>query len=144
MKEDKLRAAVYRYKDEISYFSHNHAISVSPEEKMHCLQLMEEKTESLLRYIEDTFLNSQQTDTDNAEMRVFTLEELAYYDGTDGKPAYVAVNGVVYDMSSKAPWAGGMHFGLNAGRDLTQEFRGCHLGSSAILNSLVRVGVMAE
>jgi len=55
-------------------------------------------------------------------MKTFTSEELAEFDGTDGKPAYVAYKGVVYDLSESFLWKGGKHQGLHrAGRDLTEE-----------------------
>ena len=55
-------------------------------------------------------------------MKEFTVEELAEYDGRDGRPAYVAYDGVVYDVSESAMWVEGDHEGLHvAGKDLTQE-----------------------
>lgn len=71
----------------------------------------------------------------------FTLEELAYYDGSSGKPAYAAVNGIVYDVSKEAVWGGGTHFGLYAGKDLTDRFQSCH-GQGEILGRLPKVGVL--
>jgi len=54
-------------------------------------------------------------------MRKFTLEELKKYDGKEGRPAYVAYKGKVYDVSSSPSWAGGEHYGEHfAGRDLTE------------------------
>jgi predicted heme/steroid binding protein len=51
-----------------------------------------------------------------------TAEQLAGYDGRDGKPAYVAYQGVVYDVSDNAMWSDGDHEGMHtAGRDLTSE-----------------------
>ncbi|WP_207640916.1 cytochrome b5 domain-containing protein [Clostridium lundense] len=71
----------------------------------------------------------------------FTLEELSKYDGTMGKPAYVAVNGTVYDVSNEASWGGASHFGLIAGKDLTAQFNGCH-GNASILSNLPKVGTL--
>lgn len=73
--------------------------------------------------------------------REFTIEELAQYDGSGGKPAYVAVNGTVYDLSMNPAWGGGSHFGLIAGKDLSEEFKSCH-GMSSILQTLPKVGVL--
>lgn len=53
---------------------------------------------------------------------VFTEEELAEYDGQDGRSAYVAVDGVVYDMTSFGAWEGGEHNGIQAGTDATDAF----------------------
>ncbi|WP_052447489.1 cytochrome b5 domain-containing protein [Clostridium polynesiense] len=78
---------------------------------------------------ENTLLrNSQMFSKEEAVNRVkeFTIEELSNYNGRGGKPAYVAINGKVYDVSRLGPWAGGSHFGVTAGRDLTKEFENCH------------------
>jgi len=72
--------------------------------------------------------------------QVVTLEELTRYNGRNGQPAYIAVNGVVYNVTTSAAWAAATHFGLKAGRDLTQEFAGCHQGQQQILNTLPVVG----
>ena len=52
-----------------------------------------------------------------------TLEELKAFNGKDGQPAYVAVEGLVYDMTSSLPWKDGTHNGFNAGNDLTKEIK---------------------
>ena len=55
-------------------------------------------------------------------MKEFTLEDLSEYDGRDGRPAYVAFEGVVYDVTESAMWDEGDHEGQHqAGRDLTAE-----------------------
>lgn len=55
-------------------------------------------------------------------MQEFTAEQLAEFDGTGGKPAYVAYGGTVYDVSDSAMWGDGDHEGMHtAGRDLTDE-----------------------
>lgn len=53
-------------------------------------------------------------------MKEFTLDELKAYDGKDGRPAYVAYKGIVYDVTESAMWADGDHEGMHvAGQDLT-------------------------
>lgn len=69
----------------------------------------------------------------------FTLQELSKYDGKNGNSAYVAVNGTVYNVTNNATWAAATHFGLTAGKDLTNEFASCHAGQP-ILNKLKVVG----
>ena len=75
--------------------------------------------------------------------RIFTLEELSQYNGRNGNPAYVAVNGVVYDVSNVPAWAFPTHFGLSAGNDLTTEFELCH-GSAIVLERLPVVGILLQ
>jgi len=74
----------------------------------------------------------------------FTTEELSTYNGANGKPAYVAINGVVHDMSKETAWGGGTHFGLYAGKDLSTEFMECHQGVQLILNNLPQVGILKK
>ncbi|MCD6187810.1 MAG: hypothetical protein J7K09_06540 [Desulfuromusa sp.] len=53
-----------------------------------------------------------------------TIEELARFDGGDGRAAYVAVSGVIYDVSTSQRWQGGQHEGRHqAGQDLTEELK---------------------
>ena len=49
-----------------------------------------------------------------------TLAELAKYNGKDGQPAYVAVDGIIYDVSAYPKWKNGEHNGYSAGNDLTE------------------------
>lgn len=72
--------------------------------------------------------------------RTFTLEELSKFDGKNGRPAYVAVNGVVYDVTNNRAWAAATHFSLTAGKDYTNEFASCHAGQGSILMTLPVVG----
>jgi|GEM_PF-2073690 len=72
--------------------------------------------------------------------RDFTLEELKTYDGSAGRPSYVAINGVVYDVSMTASWGGGTHFGFKSGQELGSDFLNCHKNSGDILKSLTIVG----
>ena len=52
----------------------------------------------------------------------FTLEELKQFDGRNGRPAYVAYKGKVYDVTDDPLWIGGDHQGEHkAGVDLTEE-----------------------
>ncbi len=75
--------------------------------------------------------------------RIFTPEELAEYNGRNGKAAYVAVNGVVYDVTNNPRWAEAAHYGLRAGKDLTNEFEACHPGAM-VLSVLPVVGRLSN
>ncbi|GAA0720537.1 hypothetical protein GCM10008905_09830 [Clostridium malenominatum] len=78
---------------------------------------------------------------ENMRQQSFTLEELLKYDGKNGNKAYVAIDGVVYDVTYNAAWAAGTHFGLKAGRDLTKEINACH-NKEQILKGLEQVGIL--
>ena len=48
-----------------------------------------------------------------------TLDQLKQYDGKNGNPAYVAVDGIIYDVTNVKAWKNGEHNGYSAGNDLT-------------------------
>lgn len=63
-------------------------------------------------------------DRDHKQKTTLTPEELSYYDGKDGHPAYVAVKGIIYDVTQSRLWREGEHDPsggrAKAGRDLTE------------------------
>jgi predicted heme/steroid binding protein len=63
------------------------------------------------------------TDQETTEMMELTLEQLAKYNGKDGQPAYIAVDGVIYDVSNHPAWKNGGHNGYEAGKDLTEQIK---------------------
>ena len=76
-----------------------------------------------------------------ATQKVFTLDELKTYDGLNGNPAYVAVSGIVYDVTNVKGWNNGSHQGMTAGTDLTSEIGNSPHGTSA-LDGLTIVGTL--
>jgi predicted heme/steroid binding protein/uncharacterized membrane protein len=55
--------------------------------------------------------------------RQITEDELRKCDGQEGRPAWVAFRGKVYDVSASQRWPGGTHMKRHqVGRDLTREF----------------------
>ena len=79
------------------------------------------------------------------EMRTFTLEELSQYNGKDGQPAYVAVDGVVYDVTTVEAWKDGEHkLGLTAGNELTEEITKQSPHGLKVLEGLPIVGEFVE
>ena len=57
-------------------------------------------------------------------IRVFTESELRQYDGRNGRPVYIAYDGVVYDVSDAPLWRTGMHKDMHySGLDLTRSMR---------------------
>lgn len=71
--------------------------------------------------------------------KIFTLDELKNYDGKEGRKAYIAVDGVVYDVTNVAAWKGGTHHGNNAGNDVSDRIVKAPHGKS-ILEKLEVVG----
>jgi predicted heme/steroid binding protein/uncharacterized membrane protein len=71
-----------------------------------------------------------------------TLAELREYDGRDGRPAYVAHAGKVYDVSESRLWRDGAHQRRHqAGEDLTAAFAGAP-HAETVLARVPQVGVL--
>ncbi|MCE5241678.1 MAG: DUF2231 domain-containing protein [Syntrophobacteraceae bacterium] len=71
-------------------------------------------------------------------------EELARYDGKDGKPVYIAHAGRVYDVSESRLWKGGLHMRRHhAGKDLTTDIGGAPHGTE-VLERYPQVGVVRK
>lgn len=73
-----------------------------------------------------------------------TLEELSAYNGKDGNPAYVCVDGVIYDVSGSLKWKNGEHNGYSAGQDLTNIIKGKSPHGVSILSRVPVVGKIVE
>jgi len=75
-------------------------------------------------------------------MKEFSKEELARYNGKDGRPAYAAYQGKVYDLSDSLLWNGGSHQVLhNAGVDLTDDMEQAPHGGD-VLEKFPLVGTL--
>ncbi len=79
----------------------------------------------------------------DTEMPTFTLEELAKYNGENGNKAYVAYDGLVYDVTNVPAWAGGMHNDESSGIDIT-DLVGRSPHGEAVFKRLEVVGRLAE
>ncbi|MGB9585930.1 MAG: cytochrome b5 domain-containing protein [Anaerolineales bacterium] len=77
-------------------------------------------------------------------MQIFTLEELSLYNGKNGKPAYIAYEGKVYDVSNSWYWQNGMHQALHAaGQDLTHSLNHAPHGAD-FLQRVPLIGVLEQ
>ncbi len=77
-------------------------------------------------------------------MRKFTREELKKYDGKDGRPAYIAYKGKVYDVTSSFLWQKGKHMAMHyAGEDLTAELEQAPHGED-LLERFPVIGKLAD
>jgi len=76
--------------------------------------------------------------------RKFTSEELKQYDGKEGRPAYIAFRGKVYDVTDNYLWTDGDHQGEHAaGKDLTEAMANAPHGEEN-LERVKLIGVLVE
>ncbi len=69
-----------------------------------------------------------------------TLDQLKQYDGKNGNSAYIAVDGVLYDVSGVRQWKNGSHEGYSAGKDLTDAIMGKSPHGTSVLDGVPIVG----
>ncbi len=82
---------------------------------------------------------------DSSDMLLeLTVTELAEYDGKDGQPAYIAIDGVIYDVSDVPQWKNGEHNGFTAGHDLTEEIKTISPHGVSKLKGLPVVGKLVD
>jgi uncharacterized surface protein with fasciclin (FAS1) repeats/predicted heme/steroid binding protein len=74
----------------------------------------------------------------------FTLAELSAFDGRNGANAYVAYEGVIYDVTNNSRWPNGSHNGYQAGQDLTAALNSVAPHSSSNLTTQPVVGFLQE
>lgn len=93
----------------------------------------------------ETKSNTENTsDKSSSTEKTFTLEDLKKYDGQNGNPAYVAVNGNVYDVTNAKKWKNGKHVsGVVAGVDLTNTIGNSPHGTS-VLKDVPIVGTLRQ
>lgn len=72
----------------------------------------------------------------------FTMDELSKFNGKNGKPAYIAFKGKVYDVTGSSQWMDGDHLGHEAGQDLTMALDIAPHGEE-VLEKVKVVGVLA-
>jgi predicted heme/steroid binding protein len=73
-----------------------------------------------------------------------TREELKQYNGEDGRPAYIAVDGIVYDITESNQWKNGKYLGAKAGKDYTDLFKSGKEESMTMLSDFKVIGVIKE
>ncbi len=73
-----------------------------------------------------------------------TLEELKAYNGQNGMPAYIAVDGKIYDVTNNPMWRNGFHNGFSAGNDLTEQIKTISPHGLKMLDRVPMVGEIKE
>jgi predicted heme/steroid binding protein/uncharacterized membrane protein len=77
-------------------------------------------------------------------MREFDLEELAKFDGKEGRPAYIVVHGWVIDVSESKLWKDGIHMQRHhAGKNLTTDIKAAP-HSPETLAKFPQVGILKK
>ena len=95
---------------------------------------------ALVGFVTVTALPALAQETKN---RTFTSKELLLYDGRNGRPAYVAVEGKVYDVSKSRFWENGHHEIHHSGLDLTDELQRAPHGKE-VLQNMPEIGVLLK
>jgi bacterioferritin len=62
-----------------------------------------------------------------------TAADLAAFDGKNGQPAYIANDGIIYDVTNSPAWKEGAHADYRAGKDLTADFLRADHGESVLV-----------
>jgi predicted heme/steroid binding protein/uncharacterized membrane protein len=73
-----------------------------------------------------------------------TPEQLSHFDGREGRPAYIAYRGIVYDVSQGRLWKNGSHaMKHSAGNDLTDALKNAPHGEDKVL-AMAQVGTLQK
>ncbi|MEK6793881.1 MAG: hypothetical protein AABZ39_03840 [Spirochaetota bacterium] len=85
--------------------------------------------------------NTTDVKSDTKELRL-TIKELAAFNGKNGKSAYVAVDGIIYDVSGVEAWKDGAHKEGKAGTDISALIRNAPhkitvLGKRTVVGSII-------
>lgn len=88
--------------------------------------------------------SGQANSTESSEKLELTLDELGKYNGKDGNPAYIAVDGIIYDVTESKMWKDGEHNGYTAGKDLTEEIKKISPHGTSVLKKMKEVGKIVQ
>ena len=74
--------------------------------------------------------------------RDLTPDQLSHFDGKEGRPAYMAFKGIVYDMTHSRLWKNGSHVTKHhAGNDLSDALKNAPHGEEKVL-AMPQVGML--
>jgi len=78
-------------------------------------------------------MRQQRTAAKKADGR-YSADGLSQFDGREGRPAYIAYNGILYDVTGSKLWKDGSHLKKhNAGNDLTELLKTAPHGEEKVL-----------
>ncbi|MFB0971998.1 MAG: cytochrome b5 domain-containing protein [Neofamilia sp.] len=93
---------------------------------------------------EQSTTEALQSDPNTENDLVLSSVELAEYNGKDGKPAYIAIDGIIYDVTDSNLWNEGEHNGFEAGKDLTTELMEKSPHKDSVIERLSPVGTLED
>lgn len=87
---------------------------------------------------------TEAANTGSPAMAVLSIDELAAYNGTNGKPMYVAIEGVLYDVTNVKAWKKGKHKGYTGGTDITEFIKKKSPHGLKVVKNLKAVGTLKK
>jgi len=100
-----------------------------------------ETSNGVIHVIEEVLLPEEDEDA----LIEFTLEELSNYDGQEGRDAYIAVDGYVYDVTESSLWTDGSHQGsVTAGADLSEALDNNPQHGREMLDRIPKIGILVS
>jgi predicted heme/steroid binding protein len=90
---------------------------------------------------------TQDIPTDDDGLYLLTLSQLSLFDGKEGRRAFIAVAGVVYEVTNSLRWANGIHNGnpnIAAGNDLTRLIDSSSPHGRRVLDGVPVVGRIVQ
>jgi len=85
--------------------------------------------------------------TDEDGQYLLTLSQLSQFDGKEGRRAFIAVAGIVYEVTNSPRWANGIHNGnssIAAGNDLTRQIDSVSPHGRRVLDGVPVVGRIVQ
>jgi predicted heme/steroid binding protein/uncharacterized membrane protein len=75
--------------------------------------------------------------------QTMTVEQLSHFDGKEGRPAYLAYKGIIYNVTQGRLWKNGLHvLKHGAGQDLTEILNSAPHGDDKVL-AMPQVGTLS-
>ena len=109
-----------------------------PEEyKNNLVEVMEKVCNQINSYLEEVSFHNKKR---NNGILKLTEKELALYNGKNGMPAYISIDGTIYDISDVPELKDESHSGIKSGADYSELFKKCHNDDINILSKLKIVG----
>ncbi len=89
--------------------------------------------------------NATNGENDTPETLIYlTLEQLSEFDGLEGRDAYIAIDGKIYDVTNSSRWVNGAHNGYQAGQDLTAAINDISPHGTGVLSRMDLIGEIVE